>query len=141
MKLKTERKAAVLYVFFIFVVFICPWNALSVGIDSVNVIPSQPTESDSIIFDVNGWAGQYPSWVEYDLFSQDGSSLQLDLYINASGFRAISEWTYSKQISALPADIYTLEVNAYNYYANNSLDDTYILEFTVVPEPASRDAA
>jgi hypothetical protein len=137
MRQKIERKAVLLNVFFVLVVFICPWTALSVGIDAVDVIPSQPTETDIITFDVNGWAGLSTSWVEYDDFSQDGSLLQLDLYINADGFRSISEWTYSKQISALPADTYTLEVNAYNYYFDGSLDDTYIVEFTVVPEPAS----
>ncbi len=120
-------------------VVICPWNALGgaiVGIDLVEVVPSQPTEDDIITFDIYGWASQEPSWVEYDEFSQNGSSLQLDLYVNTGDLYSYSDWTYSKQISTLPADTYTLEVNSFDY-DDGSLDDTYIVEFTVVPEPMS----
>jgi hypothetical protein len=139
MRRKNQRKAILLNVFFMLAMVICPWNALGgalVGISSVEMIPSLPTETDSITFDVNGWASQAASWVEYDVFSQDGSSLQLDLYIDTGDLFAPSSWTYSKPISALPANSYTLEINAYDY-DDSSLDDTYIVEFTVVPEPAT----
>jgi hypothetical protein len=120
-------------------VVICPWNAIGgaiVGINSVDIVPIQPTETDAISFDIYGWASQYPSWVDHNDFSQNGSSLQLDLYINTGDYYAFSEWSYSKPISSLPANTYTLEVNSFDY-DDGSLDDTYIVEFTVVPEPMS----
>ena len=124
---------------FALVVIICSWNALGdefMWIESVDIVPLQPTETDEIIFDISGWANQYPSWVEYDEFSQDVTSLQLDLYVNKSYGYGFSEWTYSKQISTLPVNTYTLEINAFDYQ-DNILRDTYLFEFTVVPEPSS----
>jgi hypothetical protein len=139
MRQKIERKAAALYVFFVFVVFVCPWNALGdalVGIESVYIAPSFPTETDSITFDISGWASKTDSWVEYDEYFEDGSLLQLDLYVNTDPFTSSSEWTYSRPILTLPANTYTLELNAYDYQAN-LLRDTYLFEFTVIPEPTS----
>ncbi len=132
-------KVILLQLFFMLAVVICQWNALGgaiVGIDLVEIVPSLPTETDSITFEISGWASQRPSWVEYDAFSQNGSSLQLDLYVNAGDLYSYSDWTYSRPISPLPANTYTLEINSYDY-DDNSLDETYIIEFTVVPEPAS----
>lgn len=123
----------------ILTVIIFQWNALGdaqMWVESVDIIPLQPTETDIITFDISGWAYQKPSWVEYDDYSQDGLSLQLDLYVDTGTSDAFSEWTYSKQISALPANTYTLELNAIDY-DGSVLRDTYLFEFTVVPEPAS----
>jgi hypothetical protein len=139
MRRKNERKAAALYVFFVFVVFVCPWNALGdalIWIESVDIIPLQPAETDVITFDISGLAYQRPSWVDHNEFSQDGSSLQLDLYINKGDAYSFSEWTYSKLIPSLLADDYILEINAIDY-DGNVLRDTYLFEFTVVPEPTS----
>ncbi len=79
--------------------FICPWNALGgalVGIDLVEIVPPLPTETDAITFEISGWASQGPIWVEYDEFSQDGSSFQLDLYINTGDAYSFGDWTYSR---------------------------------------------
>ncbi len=119
-------------------VFVCQSKALgvSVGIDSVNIIPNQPIETDIITFDISGWAATSPSWVEYDLFSQNGTSLQLDLYIDRGVHYSFSNWTYSKQISPLLPEIYNLQVRAFDYY-DSTLQDTYNVDFTVVPEPST----
>jgi hypothetical protein len=119
------------------IIIVCLSNSASaIWIDSVDVIPEQPLEIDIITFDIAGRAGATPSWVEYEQFTQNGASLQLDLYVDTGPFQAISNWSYSKQIGTLNANTYRLEVNAipcgYTIPA-----DTYIVDFTVVPEPAT----
>lgn len=111
-------------------------TAIAIWIDSVDVIPEQPLEIDIITFDIFGTASGSPSQVAYDEFSQDGTSLQLDLYVDVGILPAFSDWTYSKQVGTLIAGAYSLEVRAFdNYYG--TLQDTYPVDFTVVPEPAS----
>lgn len=111
-------------------------HAAVVWISSVDVIPDQPLETDIITFNISGWAATNSSGVEYDLFSQDGTSLQLDLYVNMGYEAADTIWGYSKDISPLPADTYTLQVRAFDSYYG-TLEDTSIVDFTVVPEPAT----
>jgi len=110
--------------------------ATSVWLDSVNVIPGQPLDTDLITFNISGQASGSPSEVEYDVFSQNGTSLQLDLYVNIGVFAAISDWDHSKQIQPLAANDYTLEVRAFDYQLD-TLQDTYTVDFTVTPEPAT----
>ena len=82
-------------------IFVCQTSAQSIWIMDVNVIPEQPLLTDVITFNISGLASRTPSWVEYDQFSQDGTSLQLDLYVDMDFLTAFSNWTYSKQIGAL----------------------------------------
>lgn len=110
--------------------------ASSVSINSVDVIPEQPLEIDIITFDISGLASTMPSWVEYDQFTQNETSLQLDLYVNRGILYAISDWTYSKDISPLPAETYTLEVRAFDCRLG-TLEGAYTVDFTVMPEPAT----
>lgn len=111
-------------------------TATAIWIDSVDVIPEQPLEIDIITFNIFGTASGSPSQVAYDEFSQDGTSLQLDLYVDVGIFPAFSNWTYPKQVGTLNAAAYSLEVRAFdNYYG--TLQDTYTVDFTVVPEPAT----
>ncbi|MFA5554249.1 MAG: PEP-CTERM sorting domain-containing protein [Phycisphaerae bacterium] len=129
----------VLFVFILSSIVICPWNALGdeyIWIETVNIIPSQPTEADIITFDISGWGGGTPSWVEEEVYSLNGNFLQLDLYIDVGAYRALSKWTHLKQISPLPEGTYTLEVRQFDYVYKLLLD-TYNIEFTVVPEPTS----
>jgi len=109
----------------------------TVWIDSVDVIPWQPLETDIITFDIAGRASSTTSQVEYDQFTQNGTSLQLDLYVNMGDLPMISDWTYSKNISPLSAGTYTLEVQGFDYQLG-TLQSTYpAVEFTVVPEPTT----
>lgn len=110
--------------------------ATTVWIDSVNVIPEQPLEIDLITFDIAGRASSWPSEVEYDQFTQDGTLLQLDLYVDMGFGTMISNWTHSKPISPLSAETYTLKVQAFDYQLG-TLQDTYTVDFTVVPEPTT----
>ena len=109
-------------------------DAVALWINSVDVIPEPVLENDIITFDIAGRASAGPSWVEYDQFTQNGTSLQLDLYVDTGFFGVISDWTYSKQIQPLPAGIYNLEVRAFGY-ESGMLWETYSVDFTVVPEP------
>lgn len=108
----------------------------AIRIDSVDVIPNQPLNTDLITFNISGQTGYIGSHVEYDQFLQDGTDLQLDLYFDIPMLPVVANWTYSKQIQPLGANNYTLEVRAFNYY-NGLLQDTYITDFSVVPEPAT----
>lgn len=129
MKIKIFTILAVL------LVFACPASAV-VGIDSVDVVPSQPLDTDSITFDIFGGASRSGSWIDHEQFSQNGTSLQLDLYIDTGEGQAISEWTYSKLIQPLSPATYSLEVRAFDYDLG-TLQDTYTVDFTVTPEPAT----
>jgi hypothetical protein len=117
-------------------VFVCQISAKSVSINSVDVIPNQPLNTDLITFNIVGGAATTPSWVEYDQFSQNGTSLQLDLYVDRGPYLEFSNWGYSKQIQPLLPGIYSIEVRAFdNWYG--TLQDTRTVDFTVVPEPAT----
>jgi hypothetical protein len=115
---------------------VIPNQPKALEIDNVDVIPNQLSETDVITFNISGWATARPSWVGYDQFSQIGTSLQLDLYISVGILPATSNWTYSRQISPLSPEVYSLQVRAFdNYYG--TLWDTYNVSFTVVPEPGT----
>ena len=136
-----QMKKKILMIFAILLVFACQVSARGVGINSVDIIPNQPLNTDLITFNISGSASADPSWVTSDLFSQNGTSLQLDLYVDM-GFRtAISYWNYSKQIQPLTPATYNLEVRALDgnqgspFYG--TVQDTYNVNFTVVPEPCT----
>ena len=119
------------------IIIVCFSNsATAIWIDSVDVIPEQPLEIDIITFNIFGTASGRPSQVAYDEFSQDGTSLQLDLYVDVGMLPAFSDWTYSKQIQPLPPTTYSLTVSAFGNYSG-TLQDTYTVDFSVVPEPCS----
>ena len=135
-----KQTIKILMVFAVLLVF--AFQALAgIGIDSVTVIPSQPSDIDLITFNIAGGASYSPSWVTYDLFSQNGTSLQLDLYVNYGFFTSPSTWDYSKQIQPLVPATYSLEVRAFDNQVGSpfygTLRDTYNIDFTVTPEPAT----
>ncbi len=131
----------ILMVFVILLELVFHSNVLADTITSVNVVPSQPLNTDLITFNISGTAAYSPSWVASDIFSQNGTSLQLDLYVDMGFSAAISNWNYSKQIQPLVAGIYSLEVrDLYGKLGSpfyGMLLDTYNTSFTVTPEPAT----
>jgi len=112
-------------------------TATTVWIDSVNVIPEQPLETDIITFDIVGRASSSPSEVGYDEYAQNGTSLQLDLYVDMGISTMISDWTYEKQIGTLNAGTYSLEVRAFDNYDDTLQYTSDPVYFTVVPEPTT----
>jgi hypothetical protein len=111
-------------------------QATTVGIGGVDILPIPPTNVDVITLNIFGSAATSSSHVEYDFFSQNGVSLQLDLYVKAGMLETPSNWTYSKQLQPLLPATYTLELKAFDYWTG-TLQDTYATEFVVTPEPTT----
>ena len=136
-KMRARTGATILLV--VLFVLVCQPTTMGVTIwiDDVDLIPSQPSDSDLITFSISGTAGYGWPYVVYDQFLQNGTSLRLDLYIEMGNLTIISPWTYSKQIQPLAANNYALEVRTFDYDQPGTLQDTYNVDFTVVPEPAT----
>ena len=117
-------------------IFVCQVLAGAIRIDSDEVIPNQPLNTDLITFNISGVTGYIGSHVEYSQFLQNETALQLDLYFEIPMSPVVGNWTYPLQISSLEANNYTLEVRAFRY-DSGTLQDTYTTEFTVTPEPGT----
>lgn len=111
-------------------------SGLEVIIDSVNVQPELPGISDIVNIEIDGTANYTPSWVDHYDYSQVLTSLDLDLYVDAGYFTAFSNWSHSQQIGTLAPGDYVLTVRAFNN-DEGILRDTYVTQFTVVPEPTT----
>ena len=133
-----KRKIVIVLTLAIIIYFSTSAAATTVGIVAVDMSPQEPSETDIITFDIVGQASSWPSEVGYDEFTQNGMSLQLDLYVDVGTIAMISDWTYEKQIGTLSAGTYSLEVRAFDNY-DDTLQYTYPdpVYFTVVPEPAT----
>jgi hypothetical protein len=109
------------------------------SISDVIVIPSQPLDVDVITLDVSGSASSGNSHIVSSLFQQDENHLTLDLTIDMGVLPVISYWSHSEQIGTLVPDTYTATVRLFYPYAlpGEELQDTYITEFTVIPEPGT----
>ncbi len=140
-KIKMKRMNKKILVIFAVLLLIACQASATVGILSVDVVPSQPLDTDLITFNIFGVATHDSSWVDQDVFSQNGTSLQLDLYVDMGIGDMVDYWDFSKEIQPLAPGTYDLEVRAYDdcegspFYG--TLQDTYTVNFTVVPEPAS----
>lgn len=112
-----------------------PCFANTVWISDVTITPEPPIELSKITIDVSGQASNGGASVVGNMFTQNGTSLQIDLQIDMGITAVISEWGYSIDIPSLPADSYTLTVtaNGSGYFGG----DTRSVNFTVVPEPAT----
>jgi len=134
-------KKKILMIFAVLLIFVCQASAKTFDILSVDVVPTQPLDTDLITFSISGWAAHAPCFVDYEVYSPNGTSLRLDLYVDQSGGRYESYWNYSKQIQPLSLGIYNLEVKAFDnsfiFGSPGTLQDTYNVSFTVVPEPAT----
>ena len=127
----------------VFVAFVCVTNSAkaTVSITDVYIMPEVPAVEDIITIFASGSASQSSSWVDHTEFSMVDTSLQLDLFLDMGNAFMVSYWSYSEEISPLPAGTYTLTVRAFGpsyvppYYGD--LEDTYTVDFTVVPEPAT----
>jgi hypothetical protein len=126
----------ILVILGVLVVFAGQTPAGSVWINNVDIIPIQPSDIDSITFNITGGAATATSHIEYDQFLQNGTSLQLDLYVKAGMVTVPSNWAYSRQLQPLPPATYTLELRAFDYWTG-TFQDTYATEFVVTPEPTT----
>jgi hypothetical protein len=109
----------------------------SAKITSINIIPNQPSNTDLITLNISGLEYFFKSSVENAQFLQNGNYLQLDLYVNEPTILpAGSFWEYSEELQPLVPATYTLQVREF-YSGDETLVDTRITSFTVVPEPAT----
>ena len=112
-------------------------SPIQIHIENVDITPPEPTILDIINIDVLGSASGSGSQVEYSEFSQDGTSLQLDLFVDVGDLTVPSTWTHLEQLGPFDAGSYSLTVRAFEYQ-DGTYKDTYpAVEFTVVPEPAT----
>ncbi|MDH4241532.1 MAG: PEP-CTERM sorting domain-containing protein, partial [Phycisphaerae bacterium] len=109
------------------------------SIIDVIVIPSQPLDVDFITLDISGSASSGNSHIVSSLFQQEENQLTLDLTIDMGISPVISYWSHSEQIGPLVPDTYSATVRLFYPYAlpGGELQDTYVTEFTVTPEPGT----
>jgi hypothetical protein len=137
--MKQMKKISVILA--VLLIIACQASANSVGLTGVSITPSQISNTDPITFNISGWAGHTSSWVDHDVFSQNGTSLQLDVYIDMGDLGAFSYWYDSKPLQPLSQGTYSLEVRAFDAKPGSpfygTVQDTRNASFTVTPEPAT----
>lgn len=109
------------------------------SISDVIVIPSQPLDVDVITLDISGSASSGNSHIVSSLFQQEENQLTLDLTIDMGILPEVSYWSHSEQIGILVPDTYSATVRLFYPRAlpGEELQDTYLIEFTVTPEPCT----
>ena len=120
----------------VFVAFVCVVDSAKATITDVNILPEEPTVEDVITIAVSGWEGSGGVLITDSDLRMEGTSLELDIFLDVGFFQMITPWSHSEIIGTLPADSYNLTVNAY-YSVAYTGTDTYSTSFAVVPEPAS----
>jgi len=111
-------------------------SPILIYIEDVDITPQVPTMLDIINIDVLGGASCSGSQVEYSEFSRNGTSLQLDLFVDVGILTIPSTWSHLKQVGPFDAESYSLTVRAFEYQ-DGTLKDTYTVDFPVVPEPCT----
>ena len=137
---KRKKKASFLISLIIVLLLACQASANFASIEDIVVIPSQPLDIDVITLDISGLASSGNSYIVSSLFQQEGNQLALDLTIDMGIITVISFWSHSEQIGTLVPGTYSTTVRLFYPYVPpgvEELQDTYVTEFTVVPEPAT----
>lgn len=111
-------------------------SPIQIHIEDVDITPLVPTMLDIINIDVLGGASLSGSQVEYSEFSQNGTALQLDLFVDVGILTIPSTWSHLEQVGPFDAESYSLTVRAFEYQ-DGTLKDTYTRDFVVIPEPSS----
>ena len=108
------------------------------GITDVNIVPTIPAISDSISIMAYGVEGSGGVEINDTVFTIDGYSLQLDMYLNVGICQVATPWSYTEDIGILAAGSYELIVNRYlPSYFPPPIIHSYTTDFTVVPEPGT----
>lgn len=111
-----------------------PMKTIKGSVTNVYTEPNQPTNRDSIAIVVSGVEGQGPVLITDSNFQMEGNSLELDIFLNVDFLDVVTPWSHTELIGTLPADTYSLTVNAY-YSGSSTGTDTYLTSFTVFPGP------
>ena len=103
-------------------------------ITDVSIVPSLPTPLDVISIDTSGVEGTGAVFVTDTDFRQNGTLLELDIFLDVGVYAVVTPWSHTEDIGTLNAGAYSLTVRAFDNYSG-TLQDTYTVDFTVVPEP------
>lgn len=133
---KTVKMKIVIIIAAMVLVSSASGSPMRIYINDVDITPQVPTMLDIINIDILGGAAHAGSQVEYREFSQNGTSLQLDLFVLVGPLTIPSSWSHLEQVGPFDAESYSLTVRALEYQ-DGTLKDTYTVDFTVVPEPAT----
>ncbi|MDH4240836.1 MAG: PEP-CTERM sorting domain-containing protein [Phycisphaerae bacterium] len=107
---------------------------LADDIIDVHILPEQPTVVDDITIFASGLTANSPVLSQYSEFSVLDRSLQLDIFIETGPWTSIDTWWHSEEIGRLSVGRYDLAVYAFEWMKPAG---SHIIEFEVVPEPAS----
>ncbi len=127
-------------IFVVLLIFASQASAVeALGINTINITPSQPRSTDLIMFSISGWAAHTSSGVDHDVFTPNGTALTLDLYVDMGNLGAGSTWYFDKQIQPLAVGTYSLEVRPFWVFSPelNIPQEPYNTSFTVTPEPCT----
>ncbi|MHC4132357.1 MAG: PEP-CTERM sorting domain-containing protein [Planctomycetota bacterium] len=111
-------------------------SPIIIEIDDVDITPQEPTIMNIININVSGGASSGGSYVEHSEFSQSGTSLQLDLFVDVGDLTIPSTWSHLEQVGPFTAETYGLTVNVFEYQ-DGTFKDTYTEDIVITPEPAS----
>lgn len=113
--------------------FVYITNSANAVITDVEIIPEEPTMEDIISIVTSGEEGSGAVFVTETDFRTDGTSLELDIFLDVGVFPAITPWSHTEDIGMLPVGTYDLDVRTIVY---SNVTDTYFKTFQVVPEPS-----
>ena len=105
-------------------------------ITDVFIFPEEPMVIDPITIITSGVEGSGGVVITSSSFLIDGTSLELDIFLDVGVYTVITPWSHSEDIGALLMGTYDLTVNTI-VELQPVLNDTFFKSFEVVPEPAT----
>lgn len=124
-----------LFLLTIMMTILCSVKTVRAVVTEVDIQPIEPTNIEVITIVVSGGEGAGPVWITDSVFQVEGTSLELDIFIEVGPFDVITPWSHSEIIGTLPVGSYDLAVTAHADYGSHIETDTYLISFTVVPGP------
>ncbi|MHC5061884.1 MAG: PEP-CTERM sorting domain-containing protein [Planctomycetota bacterium] len=118
------------------VVLILVSPLVSAEITDVFISPQEPIEIDPITIITSGVENSGAVVIESSSFMIDGTSLELDIYLEVGSYTVMTPWQHSEDIGTLLMGTYDLTVNTINEL-EPEFNDTYYTSFEVIPEPAT----
>jgi len=115
-------------------VFVYISNSAKAVITDVEITPAEPTMEDIISIVTSGVEGAGAVFVTDTDFRTDGTSLELDIFLDVGVFPALTPWSHSEYIGTLREGMYDLTVRTWEL---PDITDTYSITFDVVPEPTT----
>ena len=118
------------------IILVLVWGMMAQAtIVDVTIEPEEPMETDIISIFVSGEDTCSVSVTDSFLIIE-GSSVELDIYLNVGMMPVVTPWIHTEEIGYLSSGIYELTVNS--VYDDIFPDpDNYVTTFEVIPEPAT----